>query len=259
MTDSPNPLEMLAVCLSHCISDNEAVYVGTGLPLVGGLLAKATHAPNSTLVFESGAQDPVFRQKMPWSVSCPWTYYKSPLILDMAASFGQCAAGYVDVGFLGGAQVDRFGNINTTVIGSMENVQTRLTGSGGANDLGSLCNRIVIVGLQMPNKFPEKVDFITTPGHLAGGDSRARAGLRGEGPWRVVTQLGVYGFAPYSRSMTAITLHPGVTREMVRQSTGFEIMIPDNVGVTPLPTAEEIQILRTQVDPNRVFTAFPPG
>lgn len=258
MNTPPNPLEMLAVCLSHCIRDNEAVYVGTGLPLVGGLLAKATHAPSSTLVFESGAQDPVFRQQMPWSVACPWTYYRSPLILDMASSFGQCAAGYVDVGFLGGAQVDMYGNINTTVIGSMENVQARLTGSGGGNDLGSLCNRIVVVGLQMPNKFPERVDFITTPGYLTGGNSRAVAGLAGEGPWRVVTQLGVYGFEPESKRMMAITLNPGVTPEMVRQFTGFEVLIPEDVGVTPLPTPEELHILRTQVDTRQVFTTFPP-
>lgn len=259
MFTPPNPLEMLAVCLARCIGDNEVVYVGTGLPLVGSLLAKATHAPGSTLVFESGAQDSIFRQRMPWSVSCPWTYHQAPLILDMASSFGQCAAGYVDVGFLGGAQVDMYGNINTTLIGCMEDMKMRLTGSGGGNDLGSLCNRIVIVGVQTPQKFPRRVDFITTPGYLEGGDSRQKAGLPGEGPWRVVTQLGIYGFEPESKRMMAISLHPGVTTEMVQQYTGFEVLIPDDVGVTPLPTAEELHILRTAVDPQQIFTAYPPG
>ena len=199
-----NPLEILAYCLSRTINDNEIVYVGTGLPLVGALLAKATHAPNSTLVYESGAQDPLFEGKMPWSVACPWTYYKAPIILDMPNSFGQCAAGYVDLGFLGGAQIDKYGNVNTTLIGTYEEPKVRLTGSGGGNDLASLSDRSVLVGLQTKEKFPEKVDFITSPGFLNGGDEREKLDLFGQGPWRVITQLGVYGFDDETKRMKAI-------------------------------------------------------
>lgn len=256
-TAAANPLEFLAYCLSKTIEDNQVIYVGTGLPMVGALLAKATHAPNSTLVFESGAQDPVFIGKMPWSVGCPWTYHLAPMIMDMPSSFGQAAAGFVDVGFLGGAQVDMYGNINTTLIGSMEKVKTRLTGSGGGNDLGSLCNRIVLVGLQTKDKFPPKCDFVTTPGHLNGGTSRRDAGLMGEGPWRVITQLGVFGFHPESKRMMAISLNPGITPEIVDLCTGFEMLYPEDIPVTEVPSAEVLDILRNQVDPLAVFTKMP--
>lgn len=252
-----NPLEFLAFCLSRAIHDHEVVYAGTGLPLVGALLAKATHAPNITLVFESGAQDPVFVGRMPWSVGCPWTYHLAPLTLDMPTSFGQVAAGYIDICFVGGAQIDMYGNINTTVIGSMENVKQRLPGSGGGNDLSSLSERIVLVGLQTKEKFPEKVDFITSPGFLTGGDSRQKAGLIGNGPSMVITQCGVFGFHPESKRMMAITLHPGITPEIISMCTGFEVIIPSDVGVTELPDEQTLNILRTKIDPYRVFTGFP--
>lgn len=257
MTAPANPLEFLAFCLSRTIEDHEVVYVGTGLPLVGSLLAKATHAPNATLVFESGSQDPVFGGRMPWSVGCPWTYHFAPMILDMATSFGQAAAGYVDLGFLGGAQIDMYGNVNTTVIGSMEQVKQRLTGSGGGNDLGSLSERIVLVGLQTKEKFPAQVDFITTPGHLTGGSSRKQTGLPGQGPWRVITQLGVFGFHPESKQMMAVTLHPGITPEIVDMCTGFEMIIPASVGITEIPDDATIEILRNKIDPYGVFTKLP--
>ncbi|MGE5422315.1 MAG: CoA-transferase subunit beta [Ignavibacteriales bacterium] len=257
MTAPANPLEFLAFCLSRTIEDHEVVYVGTGLPLVGSLLAKATHAPNATLVFESGSQDPVFGGRMPWSVGCPWTYHFAPMILDMATSFGQAAAGYVDLGFLGGAQIDMYGNVNTTVIGSMEQVKQRLTGSGGGNDLGSLSERIVLVGLQTKEKFPAQVDFITTPGHLTGGSSRKEAGLPGQGPWRVITQLGVFGFHPESKQMMAVTLHPGITPEIVDMCTGFEMIIPASVGITEIPDDATLEILRNEIDPYGVFTKLP--
>jgi acyl CoA:acetate/3-ketoacid CoA transferase beta subunit len=175
----------------------------------------------------------------------------------MVSSFGQAAAGYVDVGFLGGAQIDMYGNVNTHVIGDFENFKHRLTGSGGGNDLGSLCNRIVLVGLQTKDKFPAKVDFITTPGHLTGGDSRQKAGLAGQGPVQVITQLGIFGFHPESKRMMAISLNPGITPEIVAMCTDFEIIIPGDVATTEVPDADILHILRTQVDPLGVFTKLP--
>lgn len=257
MITPQNPLEFLAYCISRAINDHEVVYAGTGLPLVGALLAKATHAPHITLVFESGSQDPVFAGRMPWSVGCPWTYHLAPLTLDMPTSFGQVAAGYIDISFMGGAQIDMYGNINTTVIGSMEQVKQRLPGSGGANDLGSLSERFVLVGLQTKEKFPAQVDFITTPGHLQGYNSRQKAGLIGNGPEKVITQLGVFGFHPESKRMMAITLHPGITPEIVAMCTGFDMIIPADVGVTELPDETTLEILRTRIDPYKVFTNFP--
>lgn len=253
-----NPLEMLAYNISLEIEDGQIVYVGTGLPMVGAMLAKKTHAKNITLVYESGGQDPL-EGDMPWSVGCPFTFRKSPMSMEMATSFGQCAVGYVDIAFQGGAQIDMYGNVNTSVIGSYENLKSILPGSGGGNDIGSLTEKSVLVGLQTPDRFPERVDFITTPGYLDGGDSREKAGLLG-GPTAVVTQVGVYDFEPVSKRMRIKSLHPGMTVEIAQACTGFELLVPDGeIPVTPLPSAEELRILREEVDPQKMFITFPPA
>ena len=250
-----NPLEMLAYNISRLITDGEIVYVGTGLPMVGGMLAKKTHAQNITMVYESGGQDPI-EGDMPWSVGCPFTFRKSPMSMEMALSFGQCAIGYVDIAFQGGAQIDMYGNVNTSVIGSYENLKSILPGSGGGNDIGSLTEQSVLVGLQTPDRFPEKVDFITTPGYLDGGDSRAKAGLLG-GPTAVVTQVGVYDFDPVSKRMRIKALNPGMTVEIAQACTGFELLVPDKVEFVEAPSDEVLNILRNNVDPRRVFTKMP--
>jgi len=250
-----NPLEMLAYNISRLINDGEIVYVGTGLPMVGGMLAKKTHAQNITMVYESGGQDPI-EGDMPWSVGCPFTFRKSPMSMEMALSFGQCAIGYVDIAFQGGAQIDMYGNVNTSVIGSYENLKSILPGSGGGNDIGSLTEQSVLVGLQTPYRFPEKVDFITTPGYLDGGDTRAKAGLLG-GPTAVVTQVGVYDFDPVSKRMRIKALNPGMTVEIAQACTGFELLVPDKVEFVEAPSDEVLTILRNNVDPRRVFTKMP--
>lgn len=251
----PNPLEMLAYNIAKMIEDDQIVYVGTGLPMVGAILAKKTHAPNITLVYESGGQDPLEGQ-MPWSVGCPFTYRKSPAILEMAVSFGQCAIGYVDIAFQGGAQIDMYGNVNTSVIGSYENLKAILPGSGGGNDIGSLTQKSVLVGLQTPDRFPAKVDFITTPGYLDGGDSREKAGLYG-GPIAVITQVGVYDFEPVSKRMRIKALNPGMTVEIAQACTGFELLVPDEVPFIEPPSDEILEILRKEVDPRGVFIKMP--
>ncbi|MDD3853104.1 MAG: glutaconate CoA-transferase [Syntrophomonadaceae bacterium] len=250
-----NPLEMLAYNLSRLITDGEIVYVGTGLPMVGGMLAKKTHAKNITMVYESGGQDPL-EGDMPWSVGCPFTFRKSPMSMEMSLSFGQCAIGYVDIAFQGGAQIDMYGNVNTSVIGSYENLKSILPGSGGGNDIGSLTEQSVLVGLQTPDRFPERVDFITTPGYLQGGDSRAKAGLLG-GPTAVVTQVGVYDFDPVSKRMRIKALNPGMTVEIAQACTGFELLVPDKLEFVEPPSDEVLTILRNDVDPRRVFTKMP--
>lgn len=252
-----NPLEMIAYNLSNSIEDGQIVYVGTGLPMVGGILAKKTHAPNITLVYESGGQDPL-EGDMPWSVGCPFTFRKSPMSMEMAISFGQCALGYVDIAFQGGAQIDMYGNVNTSVIGSYENLKSILPGSGGGNDIGSLTERSVLVGLQTPDRFPEKVDFVTTPGYLDGGDTREKAGLLG-GPIAVVTQCGVFDFEPVSKRMRIKKLNPGMTVEIAQACTGFELLVPENIEFVEPPSDEVLRILREVVDPRKVFTKFPPG
>ncbi|MBO8159686.1 MAG: 3-oxoacid CoA-transferase [Thermosyntropha sp.] len=247
---------MLAYNISLMIEDNQIVYIGTGLPMVGAILAKKTHAPNITMVYESGGQDPL-EGEMPWSVGCPFTYRKSPMTLEMAISFGQCAIGYVDIAFQGGAQIDMYGNVNTSVIGSYENLKAILPGSGGGNDIGSLTQKSVLVGLQTPDRFPAKVDFITTPGYLDGGDSREKAGLLG-GPIAVVTQVGIYDFEPVTKRMRIKALNPGMSVEIAQACTGFELLVPE--GEVPFiepPRDEVLEILRNEVDPRRVFTKMP--
>lgn len=253
-TAPANPLEMVAYNLSRQIEDNQIVYIGTGIPMVGALLAKKTHAPNITMVFESGGQDPL-EGDMPWSVGCPFTYRKSPMSMEMAASFGQCSLGYVDIAFQGGAQIDMYGNVNTSVIGSYEQVKSLLPGSGGGNDIGSLTDRSVLVGLQSPERFPEKVDFITTPGYLDGGDSREKAGLMG-GPVAVVTQSGIFDFEPESKRMRLVAMNPGMTVELAQMATGFELLVADNLQEIEAPSTDILEILRNDVDPRGVFISF---
>jgi acyl CoA:acetate/3-ketoacid CoA transferase beta subunit len=252
-----NPLEMIAYVLAQQINDNEIVYVGTGLPMVSAILAKKTHAPNITLVYESGAQNPM-EGDMPWSVGGPFTWRKSPMILEMAYSFGQAYNGYVDKAFLGYAQIDMYGNINTHLIGEdFHNFNHRLTGSGGNNDLSSLTENMILVGLQSPDKFVKKLDFMTSVGHLKGDDSRQKAGLLGKGPIAVITSAGVYDFEPQTKKMRIKTLHPGVSPELAQMASSFELLKPDGeIPVTSVPYKEVMDILRNEVDPRGVFTSM---
>jgi acyl CoA:acetate/3-ketoacid CoA transferase beta subunit len=164
--------------------------------------------------------------------------------------------GYVDIAFQGGAQFDMYGNVNTSVIGSYDNLKSILPGSGGGTDIGSLTEKSVLVGLQLPDRFPERVDFLTTPGYLDGGDSREKAGLYG-GPIAVVTQVGVYDFEPVSKRMRIKALNPGMTVEIAQMCTGFELLVPDEIHMVPPPPDDVLEILRNVVDPRGVFTKMP--
>ncbi len=246
------PRELLACCAARLLKDGESVFVGTGLPLVGAMLAKKLHAPQMMPIYECGAVDPDPRQ-LPWSVADPWTLYKASIILSMSSVFGYSRAGYADVGFLGGAQIDMYGNINATVIGPYDKPSVRLTGSGGANDIASLCERVIFMGLHLPQRFPEKVDYVTTPGFLDGPGGRERAGLLGKGPWRVLSHLGIMGFDEESCRMKLLSYHPGVTVEVIQEFTGFELLVADDVHETDKPTEEELACLREQVDPCQLF------
>jgi acyl CoA:acetate/3-ketoacid CoA transferase beta subunit len=247
-----SPRELLACVAARLLKDGESVFVGTGLPLVGALLAHKLHAPQMMAIYEGGsigAEPPV----LPWSVADPLTFYKAPVILSMSSVFGHSRAGFADVGFLGGAQVDMYGNMNATCIGPYDNPQVRLTGSGGANDIASLCDRLIFMGLHLPERFPEKVDYITSPGYINGPGAREEAGLIGGGPWRVISHLGVMGFDDETKRMKLLSYHPGVTPEVIQQFTGFELLVASDVEETPKPTEEELWTLRNIVDPNQCF------
>jgi glutaconate CoA-transferase subunit B len=166
---------------------------------------------------------------------------------------GSAQQGFIDYGMLGAAQIDAYGNINTTVIGPYDRPKARLPGSGGANDAGSLCWRTIIVMQQDARRFVKKLDFLTTPGYLDGPGGRERAGLpEGTGPYRVVTQLGVMGFDEATKRMKVISLHPGVSVEDMKANSSFDLIIPPAPEVTEPPTPEEVRILREEIDPVRI-------
>ena len=242
------PTELLACVAAKMLEDRKSVFVGTGLPMIASMLAQRTHAPNLLIVFEAGGIGPQI-PVLPISVGDSRTFYRAVAASSMHDSMSISQAGYLDYGFLGAAQIDMYGNINTTIIGDWEKPKVRLPGSGGANDVGSLCQRTIIIMRQDKRRFVEKVDFITTPGYLDGPGARERAGLpEGSGPYRVITQLGVYGFDEETKRMKLLAVHPGVTINDVKENSSFELIIPDRVETTKPPTEEELRILH-EIDP----------
>lgn len=241
--------ELLSCVASHLLEDNRAVFVGTGLPMIAAMLAQRTHAPNLLIVFEAGGVGPRV-PVLPISVGDSRTFYQAVAASSMHDVMSAAQAGYIDYGFLGAAAIDAYGNINTTVIGDWERPKVRLPGSGGANDVGSFCWRtLYIMRNQSPQTFVKKLDFCTTPGWLGGPGQREKAGLpAGCGPYRVITQLGVYGFDERTRRLQLVSLHPGVTVGEVQANSQFEILVPVQVPVTQPPTVEERRILR-EIDP----------
>jgi acyl CoA:acetate/3-ketoacid CoA transferase beta subunit len=240
--------ELLACAASHVLQDKKAVFVGTGLPMIAAMLAQRTHAPDLLIVFEAGGIGPQV-PVLPISVGDSRTVYRAIAASSMHESMSLAQSGYLDYGFLGGAQIDMYGNLNTTVIGQHASPKIRLPGSGGANDVGSLCHRTLLIMRQDKKKFVPKLDFITTPGYLQGGDSRYKAGLpAGTGPHRVISQLATFDFEPASKRMRLYSVHPGVEVQTALESSGFEILVPDNIRTTEAPTKEELDMLQ-RIDP----------
>ena len=247
-----NPTELMASAAARVLEDGKSVFVGTGLPIIASMLAQRTHAPNLLVVFEAGGIGPKIPM-IPISVGDSRTFYRAVMAASM--DYVMCCAqlGHIDYGFLGAAQIDQYGNLNTTCIGSHDQPKVRLPGSGGANDLGSLCHRTIVLMRQDTRKFVEKLDYLTTPGYLTGPNAREKAGLpRKTGPYRVITQLGVMGFDDDTKRMNLISTHPGVKVEEIIANTGFQLIIPDNIPYTLTPTEDELRLLREQIDPNGI-------
>jgi acyl CoA:acetate/3-ketoacid CoA transferase beta subunit len=246
--NSYSPTVLLACVAARLLEDRKSVFVGTGLPMIAAMLAQRSHAPGLLIVFEAGGVGPQV-PVLPISVGDSRTFYKAVSASSMHDVMSFSQAGYLDYGFLGAAQIDRFGNINTTVIGPYDSPTVRLPGSGGANDVGSFCHRTIIIMRQDRRKFVKQVEFITTPGYLGGPGEREKAGLAaGSGPYRVITQMGVYGFDEETKAMRLISLHPGVSLEDVHANSGMEIIIPEEISDSPLPTEAEWRILQ-EIDP----------
>jgi glutaconate CoA-transferase subunit B len=245
-------MELMICCASRSLEDGRTVAVGTGVPCAAAMLAQRTHAPGLVVLFEAGGVAPRL-PTMPISVGDSRTFWRAAMATSMADVMETCQRGLIDYTFLGGAQIDPYGNLNSTQIGTdYDRPRVRLPGSGGANDLASLCWRILVVTTHDRRRFVEKLDFLTTPGYLGGPGARERAGLPpGTGPYRVITDLAVLGYHEQTRRMQVLSLHPGVTMEQVRAATGFEIGSVDAPGQTPPPSEQELHILREEIDPHR--------
>jgi glutaconate CoA-transferase, subunit B len=244
------PIELMVACASRVLEDGRTVAVGTGVPCAAAMLAQKTHAPNLVICFEAGGVAPRL-PTMPISVGDSRTTHKAVMATSMADVMQFCQRGMIDYTFLSGAQIDPYGNLNSTHIGgTYAKPKVRLPGSGGANDLASFCWRTLIIMRHDSKKFVEKLDFVTSPGYLTGPGAREAAGLpRGTGPHRVITELAVLDFHPQTKRMRVLSLHPGTTMAQVVAATGFRLDDPDAVIETPAPTDEELRILRQEVDP----------
>jgi glutaconate CoA-transferase subunit B len=250
--DDYTSLEMMAVAAAREIKDSEVVFVGTGLPMLASMLALHTHAPRAVIMYESGyiGCRNVDTARIIGDIRL---MYNLAQVTDMVDVCGLLQSGRVDVGFLGGAQVDQYGNINATVIGDYFHPKVRLPGSGGALDIATNARRLLITANHEKRRFPKEVDYVTSPGWIDGPRGRELAGLPWGGPHRVITDLAVMGFDDETKRMKLQSLHPGVTLDMVKAQTGFDLIIPDVIQTTIPPTNEEIKILREVVDPTGFF------
>jgi glutaconate CoA-transferase, subunit B len=238
--------EIMAVTASRMLSDNAVVFAGVGMPLLASAVAKRRQAPHLTIVLEGGIIGThLLPGHLPISTNEMRAAYGAEMLTDITDIFLFAQRGFFDYGFLGAAQVDRYGNINTSMIGSPERLKVRLPGSGGANDIISLCNEVFIVTTHEPRRFVERVDFVTSPGYLSGRNGRHEAGLIFGKVSRVITDLALMDFEPDSRRMRLRALQPGATVEQVQGMTGFELVVPDEVDRVPEPEAEALDIYRT--------------
>jgi len=246
-----NTMELMICVAARYLEDGKTVAVGTGAPCAAAMLAQKTGAPSLVVIFEAGGLAPQLPE-MPISVGDSRTFYRAVMAAGMVDAMSTCERGQVDYAFLGGAQIDRFGNINSTCIGEYEKPKVRFPGSGGANDFASFCWNTMIMTVHSKTRFVEKCDFITSPGYLTGAGAREAAGLPEGGPYKIVTDLAVMGFDEKTKAMTIESLHPHVDVDKVQSETGFELLVSDELGCTELPTEEELRILRDEVDPLRL-------
>lgn len=248
-----NPRELLICVAARLMEDGTTAFIGTGIPMLAAALAQKLHAPNLVTVFEFGGTGAIL-EELPLAVGEERTFHRALSATGICDTMETAQRGFIEYGFLGGAQIDPYGNLNSTVIGDHARPKARLPGSGGANDVGSHCWRTIAIMQHDARRFVPKVDFITTPGYLTGPGAREAAGLPpGTGPYRVVSSLALMGFDDVTKRMKLLAVHPGVTVEQVIQNTGFELLLADRIEETPPPTAEELRLLREEIDPQHLY------
>jgi len=249
-----NSMELMLAAASRELKDNSVIIVGTGAPCAAAMLAQKLHAPHMTVLFEAGGIGPQL-PSMPISVGDSRTFHKGLWATSMDNIMAMLQRGEVDTAFIGGAQIDAYGNINSTMVGDdYKNPKVRFPGSGGANDLASLCWDSMCMTVHNKNRFTEKIDFVTTPGYLAGGKAREEAGLPpGTGPSKCVTDLCIMGYHPESKRLMVESIHPGITKEQIIENTGFELLWAEDLKETLPPSEDELKTLREEVDPLRLI------
>jgi glutaconate CoA-transferase, subunit B len=245
--------QLMVTAAAREIADGEVVFVGMRLPLLGFLLAKSTHAPNAVGVYELGIIRESLAPEAILTMGDLPNLYRAQWLADTADIMGLLQQGRVDVSFIGGAQVDRFGNLNTSYIGGAQNVETRLPGSGGACDLASLAQRHIIIMNHEKRRFIPRVDYITSPGFGEGAGWRQKVGLPRGGPATVITTMGILRFDPATREMVLASTHPGITADSVLANTGWSLQVADKLTQTPEPAGEELAMLQ-RFDPQGYWT-----
>jgi glutaconate CoA-transferase, subunit B len=244
--------EILTINAARLLRDGDVVFVGVGLPNLACNLARRTHAPNLVMVYEAGVigAQPA---RLPLSIGDPTLVSGALAVCSMYEIFSlYLQRGNIDVGFLGGAQIDRYGNINATVIGSYESPKVRLPGSGGSMEISAWANRCYVLTPHQKRRFPEKVDFLTSAGFLGGRAERESAQLSGSGPQAVVTDLGI--LEPDETGELVLTaLHPGAAVEQAVQNTGWELKVVSDLRTTDPLSEEELRILKEELDPQGIY------
>ena len=246
------PFELMAAAGARELKDGEIVAVGLGLPVVATFLAKGTHAPNLTMMFELGVIDP---EPIHAGVGLadPRVWYRAKVLSSFADMLGTVLhRGLVDVGFLGGLETDMYGNLNTTLIGDPQGEFRHFVGSGGANDIASSAQRTIIIVRHERRKLSQAVSFVTSPGYLGGDGERKAAGLTG-GPSRVITDKAIFGFDPETKRMRLESIHPSTTLDEVLSTMAFEPIVPDHVPTTEAPTPEQVRLIREEIDPDGMY------
>ena len=250
---SYTPSEMMTAVAARELADGEVVFVGIGLPNLACNLARETHAPNLVLVYESGAVGAV-PERLPVSIGDPALVTGSLMVCSMADVFQYFLQnGRIQVGLLGGAQIDRYGNINTTVIGEYTHPSVRLPGSGGAAEIAIHAGRTVVIARLDRRAFPERVDFVTSPGHQAKGRSRRELGMPGAGPTKVITDKAVLETNPESGELVLAALYPGIEPADVVAGVGWTLRSQSPLAQVSPPTERELHLMREVLDPKRLY------
>ncbi|WP_150239695.1 CoA-transferase subunit beta [Nocardiopsis quinghaiensis] len=237
--------EIMTVTAARSLRDRMSCFVGIGLPSTAANVARRTHAPGLWMIYESGTLGTV-PDHLPLSIGDGILAETADTVVSVPEVFNYwLQAGRIDVGFLGAAQIDRYANINTTVIGDYTNPKVRLPGAGGAPEIAASCREVTVIMRHSSRAFVDRVDFVTSFGHGSGSGDRERLGLRGAGPMRVITDLGVLEPDPLTRELVLTGVHPGVEADAVREATGWDLAVAEDLAVTPEPTDAELSVVRS--------------